>query len=452
MTLVSRLKGAAIGAFLNADRARQAAAELRRRVTRSDRAIDFYFDLTDPWSYLAAQVAVRLAKAYPVEVRFHLIGRPAGDVDPAPVLRAQYAIRDAMDLAAHWDLDFPGKKPLEPKALSKAAQILLRPRPDREQLRLAVQLGRALWSNDQKELVLLMGKEGNESSGQVAPYLAAAYSNLRRAGHYQGAMFGYGGEWYWGVDRMGYLEARLAEDTGVTPKAPVLTRRPEAERPAETLGAAKGPVIVDFWFSFRSPYSYLALGRTAELARTYPIDLRIRPIMPMVARGLPLPAEKRMYIVRDAKREADRLGIPFGNICDPLGKGVEHALAISKLAIERGRGMEFLASAARGAWAEAKDLANYVDLREVVERAGLDWGEARAALADESWRVWATDNANDLDAAGMWGVPAWKAGDHATWGQDRLELLADRIRRHLAATAATAALTNPAPVDVEISR
>ena len=99
--------------------------------------------------------------------------------------------------------------------------------------------------------------------------------------------------------------------------------------------------------------------------------------------------------------------------------------------------MAFLESAARGAWSEAKDLASYVDLREIVERAGLDWADARAAMADESWRVWAGDNANDLDGAGLWGVPSWRVGDFVTWGQDRLPLLADRLRRHFAAVSAT---------------
>ncbi len=29
--------------------------------------------------------------------------------------------------------------------------------------------------------------------------------------HYSGAMFYYGQEWYWGVDRLHYLEQRLSE-------------------------------------------------------------------------------------------------------------------------------------------------------------------------------------------------------------------------------------------------
>lgn len=437
MTLVSRLKGAAIGAFLGSDGVRHAAAELKRKVTGGSRTVDFYFDLADPWSYLAAQAAERLVKAYPgIELKFHLVSSPAADVDPAPNLRNYHALRDAIEMGHYWNLEFPGKKPLEPGSLKRAAQIMIKPRPDAEQLQIALELCRALWVNDQKVLTSLMGKHGTEASGAIAPYLATAYSALRKAGHYQGAMFAYGGDWYWGIDRLPYLEARLREDTGTT-APPLVEPRPEAERAPEKLNAPAGRLALEFWFSFRSPYSYLALARTAELAARFDVDLKIRPVLPMVSRGLPLPREKRLYLVRDAHREADRLGIPFGDICDPLGKGVDNALAISKLAIERGQGMAFLESAARGAWSEAKDLASYVDLREIVERAGLDWADARAAMADESWRVWASDNANDLDGAGLWGVPSWRAGDFVTWGQDRLPLLADRLRRHFAAVSAT---------------
>src|SRR5688500_5678292 len=125
MTLVSRLKGAAIGAFLGSDGVRHAAAELRRKVSGGKRAVDFYFDLADPWSYLAAQAAERLQRAYPdIDLRFHLVSPPASDVDPAPSLRNHHALRDAHDLAEHWDVDFPGKKPLEPGSLRRAGQIL----------------------------------------------------------------------------------------------------------------------------------------------------------------------------------------------------------------------------------------------------------------------------------------------------------------------------------------
>ena len=431
MTLKSRLKGLAIGAYVGGagQRLREAAAEVSRRVRGQPRAVDFYHDPVDPWSYLLAQVVARLAEKYPVEWRFHAISPPASDVDAAPAQRLGYAVRDAREIAAHWDVDFPEKaKELDTQTARWIGSVLIRERPFAEQLRAALELGACAWRGDSAELQKKVGAWGHEAHVAVGPALSKAYASLRDAGHYQGAMLSYGGEWYWGVDRVRYLEEALAEDTGVAVGTGVLSARPP-------LGAARlgdGRLPLEMWFSFRSPYSYIALERIAEMAQRYPVDLKLRPVLPMVERGIPAPTVKRLYIVRDAKREADRLGVAFGRIADPLGSGVEHCLAIAKLAIERGTGLEFLRSAARGIWSEALDVASYVDLRTIVERAGLGWDDARAAIADESWRAWAKGNADDLGAIGLWGVPSFRVGDYATWGQDRLEFLEDRLRRHVA--------------------
>src|SRR5258708_32206404 len=101
-------------------------------------------------------------------------------------------------------------------------------------------------------------------------------------------------------------------------------------------------------------------------------------MLPMVTRGLEVPTVKRMYIVRDAKREADRLGIPFGELCDPLGTGVDNCLAIAHWAAKRDATLAFSRSAMRGIWAEARDVPEYVDLRAILERAGLPWDDANA--------------------------------------------------------------------------
>ena len=430
MTLRSRLRGAAISTFLGADGARHALSELKRRVTGTERAIDFWFDLADPASYLTAQVATRLAKVYPVPIRVHIVSGPAADVDPAPTLRPAHAIRDAHELAARWDVEFPGKKPLEPGTLKRCNQVLIRKRPDAEQLALAFEVAHGAWTNDQKALTLIMGRAGHEDQMSVAPYLAAGYASLRSAGFYQGSSFSYGGEWYPGLDRVPYLEARLAADTGVTAPS-VLSRRPAPE--PTRLAVPAGRLGVDVWFSFRSPYSYLAIAQLGAIATDLDVDLKLRPLLPLVERGAQMPRMKTMYIARDAHREAARLGIEFGHIADPLGVGARNAIALQRLANTRGLGLRFAEIAMRAIWAEAKDLADYVDLRAVVERAELGWDDARAAIADEAWKTEAADAAADLNAAGLWGVPSFRVGDYATWGQDRLPHLIDRIRAHRAA-------------------
>ena len=99
--------------------------------------------------------------------------------------------------------------------------------------------------------------------------------------------------------------------------------------------------------------------------------------------------------------------------------------------------MAFARSAMRGIWAEALDMTEYVDLRAVVERAGIAWDDARAALAPEAVgeaTKAAQASATDLAVYSLWGVPSVRCGEFVAWGQDRLDLLADRLRRHALAT------------------
>jgi 2-hydroxychromene-2-carboxylate isomerase len=433
MSLVSRIKGKAINAWLGptGDAARSAVAKLKDRVAPRPRTLDVYFDVTDPWSYLTGQAVQRLLEAYKVELTFHVVTPPASDVDPAPLLRAKYAVRDAQALAAYWDVDFPGKKDPDSGMVRDIGTVLVRDRPARDQLTAAMELTAALWVTDRKQLVTLLGKWGQDSHGAVAPIMNTTYADLRKAGHYQGAMIHWNGTWYWGIDRLPYLEQAIAQDLG-TEVVHVVTPRSEADRGPEKL--SEKPLVCDFWFSFRSPYSYIALEQIESVLAPYSVPLQLRQVAPMVARGLPMPAVKRMYIVRDAKREADRLGVPFGELCDPLGRGIDNCLSIQHWANQRGAGIAFARSAMRGIWAEARDVGDYVDLRYIVERAALPWDEAQASLESLDGAKAAHENAADLNGIGLWGVPSFRVGDCVAWGQDRLPLLADRLRRHALAT------------------
>jgi 2-hydroxychromene-2-carboxylate isomerase len=434
MIIAKRLKGKAIASWLGptGDAARRALTRARQRLTNAPSRLDFYFDIADPMSYLTAQAVARLTEAYHVELGFHVITPPAYDVNPAPIFRTKHDVRDAELLAQYWNVAFPAHKEADGGMVRDVGTALIRERTGAEQLRVALELGAALWTGDKKQLGKLLLKHGTESSGQVLPILNSNYAELRKAGHYQGAMLHYNGTWYWGIDRLPYLEAALAADLGVT-AAPVVAPRPEAER--GPLKLSDKPLTCELWFSFRSPYSYLALERIEEVLAPYGVPLQLKPIAPMVMRGLPVPPIKQRYVVRDVKREADRLGLPFGELCDPLGKGIDHCLAIAHWAAGRGQLMAFARSAMRGSWAEARDMSEYVDLRDIVERAGLPWDEARAALGDPEAAKTAQAYASELAVYSLWGVPSMRCGDFVAWGQDRLPLLADRLRRHALAVA-----------------
>ncbi len=133
MIITKRLMGKAIATWLGptGDAARRAVTEIRQRVTKAPKRLDLYFDITDAWSYLAAQATTRLLEAYPVDFAFHVITPPASDVDPFPGMRVKHAVRDAQQLAEYWNLDFPGKKDPDAGSVREVGTVL-DPRPARQ--------------------------------------------------------------------------------------------------------------------------------------------------------------------------------------------------------------------------------------------------------------------------------------------------------------------------------
>ena len=156
--------------------------------------------------------------------------------------------------------------------------------------------------------------------------------------------------------------------------------------------------------------------------------MALRPVLPMMMRGLPVPRVKRFYILTDAKREADKLGLPFGRIADPLGAATERCYALVDHATERGKRADLLLSFMRGAFADGIDGATDAGMKRIVERAGLDWAAARPHLDNPDWRAWAEDNRRALTAMGLWGVPCFRYGAVTAWGQDRLWVIEQAVR------------------------
>ena len=185
---------------------------------------------------------------------------------------------------------------------------------------------------------------------------------------------------------------------------------------------------IDFFFSFRSPYSYLAAPRAFELPERFDVELLFRGVIPMAMRGQSVPREKGLHTLRDVKREAKRLGMPFGRIHDPLGEGAMRCLLVAEHAVDVGREREFVLEASRGIWAEAMDVASDAGLRSICERAGLDWDACTAALEDKALRERVDADTEALAELGHWGVPVFVLGGEPFWGQDRIEDLEAALR------------------------
>ncbi len=428
MSARSRLVGQVLNLYLGSRPAKHGLYTLGRWLRGGRRRARLYYRADDPYSHLLAQIAPGLKSVYGIAIEIVPVAQPGIGANPAPEMLLGHAIRDAAVLAERYGLSFPREAtPPTEDRVRRVHAVLLQLSPE-ERLQVAPELGEAVWRDDGAALGQIVEKYGSLSGESVTPALDANYAALERAGHYQPGMICYGGDWYWGIDRLPHLESRLRSE-GLEGSLELRANPCPSLASAMQLSAGERPTI-EVYISFRSPYSYLAIDQLLALRERTGVEVKVRPVLPMVMRGLEVPSSKRLYIAFDAKREADRLGIPFGRVCDPLGKGIGYCMAIFyRYAEQRGLELELPHSVMRGIWSEAKDVAHVADLVELAGRAGISEAEVKAALDDDSWKAPAKANRDALTNLGLWGVPSFRIGDYSTWGQDRLPIIEAEIAR-----------------------
>lgn len=207
---------------------------------------------------------------------------------------------------------------------------------------------------------------------------------------------------------------------------------------------------VEVFWSFRSPYSYLATPRIAEMAARYDLDLKIRPVYPLAVRvdGFFERQDPRwpMYVVRDVFREAQRLGMTFGPPRpDPIVMNmatreiakeqpyIRRLTHLGQLAAEQGRGIPFICEVSRTIWGgETAGWDQGDHLAKAAERAGLDLARLDAQALAEAERIEAAIQASHarMDQVGHWGVPTFVFENEPFFGQDRIDTLIWRLGQH----------------------
>ncbi|MBF5055142.1 2-hydroxychromene-2-carboxylate isomerase [Alcanivorax sp. 521-1] len=409
------------------ERWRRRLLEWRRRLRRRPHEATFHFRVDDPYSLLMAQALPAFADHFGLRVLPRVMLYLDANLYPAPEMLRDLAPRDAAALAELHGLDFPaGATPPDPERSLAVTRCLLKHEGDERFWSLAHALGQALWAGDDERLDQLLASHGQQPEDQARLALEARRDQFLADGHYLTATLHYQGEWYWSLERLDHLARRL-EDLGLGggpwPLDYGAAKHARLDGPAPAEGTR-----LALYFSFRSPYSYLALERAYALADHYGVELEVRPVLPMVMRGLTVPRAKRLYIVTDAAREARLHGVPFGKIQDPVGLGVERCMALWPFAEKEGRLREWLLAAARGIWSQGVDVAGDAGLARLARDAGLDWNRARRWLGDDQWQARAEANREAMMAAGSWGVPSFQCGDTLIWGQDRLALVERAIK------------------------
>jgi 2-hydroxychromene-2-carboxylate isomerase len=204
----------------------------------------------------------------------------------------------------------------------------------------------------------------------------------------------------------------------------------------------------DVFWSFRSPYSYLATRRYRALMEEYDLTINLRPVYPLAIRDPDFFERSHpnwlRYTFTDIFRVAQFYGIPFGPPKpDPIVQNVmtrqiadeqPYIFRLTRLgqaAARRGQSLAFCDEVSRLIWGGAENWHGGEHLAGAAERAGLDLAELDAeAVADaEALDAEIAANQAALETAGHWGVPTLVFDGEPFFGQDRIEMAVWRMQQ-----------------------
>lgn len=187
-----------------------------------------------------------------------------------------------------------------------------------------------------------------------------------------------------------------------------------------------------WYFSFRSPYSWLAyrdlLDRYPDVAEA----VRWRPFFepePSMRDGLtaaggdfpyvPMSREKHRYILQDVRRLAAERGLTFTWPIDRVPRW-EVAHLGYLVAADRGLGREYIAQVYRARWELGLDISDPLTITSIAVDLGTDPRGLADAADDPSVRERGLVALLDVSADGVFGVPFFAKGFDKFWGLDRL--------------------------------
>ena len=207
-------------------------------------------------------------------------------------------------------------------------------------------------------------------------------------------------------------------------------------------------LTADIFWSFRSPYSYLAMRRYRAMEAQYDLTLNLRPVYPLAVRQPDFfeknPPGWLRYTFTDVFRLSRYLDIPFGPPNpDPIVQDIAtraisadqpyiyRITRMGQAAARQGKSLAFCDEVSQLIWGGAAGWHAGDHLAGAAARAGLDLAELDAiAIADaETLDAEIAANQEALEMAGHWGVPTLVFDGEPFFGQDRIDLAIWRMEQ-----------------------
>ena len=419
--------------------------------------VEFWFDFSCPYAYLAAQRIEEICARHGAPLSFHpmLLGgvfRAIGAGEgPMATLSASKAASNAKDMrrwATLFEVPFamPAKHPM--RTVRALRTLLGLPAANWRDAIFALyaaywQRGEDVTSDAVIRSALVDVTGAGIEAAVVDAALAGADSDaikdeLRKRTDEAVALGVFGAPamivrrtgqpiLLWGQDRLNWLDAILG---GWDPDGTV---GPKISAPAPATSSARVKrVKMDFFFDIASPNAYLGSTQIERFARAAGAELVLKPVLlGALFRNLgtvdvpwfAMPANKRAYVGREFNRWATWWQVPWKF---PSRFPQRTVTAQRMMLLAGDKALPLMHRLFRAMWVEDRDLADFETLASMAAEVGLP-RDIVSATENPTAKDALKNATAEAQAAGVFGVPTMivhGATDVLLWGQDRLDLIA----------------------------
>ena len=198
---------------------------------------------------------------------------------------------------------------------------------------------------------------------------------------------------------------------------------------------------VDFYFSYRSPYSYFILPRIKKLIEEYKVDVNFKLVYPLAIREPNFFRYRNMFTyffwrLLDYRRVAKKLGMPFFRPKpDPIRQNlltgrissdqpyIFYVCHLGQVAHYHGQGINFAEALSNNIFGSHMGWYEKDNLNKVCTMVGLNLKELEKEVTDQKEKIISDIKKNQEEqlAAGHHGVPLLVHDGKYFFGQDKFD-------------------------------
>jgi 2-hydroxychromene-2-carboxylate isomerase len=189
---------------------------------------------------------------------------------------------------------------------------------------------------------------------------------------------------------------------------------------------------LDFYFDYRSPYSFLALSQLRQMD----VGIVFRPfeigaLMKLVG-NVPTSltcASKSRYVMTDLSRWSTHYGVPLNR--HPQGSELDagRLLRATLVAGQLGAMPAAVKAIFNAFWSTPAPMATATEVAALLGAEGLDAKTLESRMDDPAAHVLLEEATAEAAARGVFGAPTMFVEDEMFFGNDRLQFVQDRLAR-----------------------